>query len=1023
MVSNFVWGVLLVLLFSTVCSRSALVRPREVDVRAGEPRNTVQAFQRYIRLVYQPQAEDVIYNDQEASWAYNINITGYNEELMIAASEETALFDQETAQYVRSSFSNIDFSSNMTLERLYDKLVLLGDANLNSTDFSELQEVQTRMQRIYNTAKICRNPSIHADDVLSKCPKDQQLSLEPDVSQILATSRNETLLRHVWKSWRDATGKKMHGDYQRYVELKNKASSMDGYADTGAAWRSTYVDTYTNYTDQMFLDEAEAIWQQLKPLYEQLHAYIRHKLKEQYPTVKALSNTNSPIPAHLLGNMWAQTWGNLQEFTRPHPEKQSLDVTEAMVEQNYTADTMFRKSDDFFATLGLIRMPQKFWDKSMIERPADNSTKVVCHASAWDFYNRQDFRIKQCTEVTMEDFLTVHHEMGHVEYYLQYKDLEVPFRRGANDGFHEAVGDTLALSVQTPAHLKSLGLLMADFDINDPDLERNSLYSTALDKIAFLPFGYLMDKYRYDIFSGKIKPEQYNSKWWEHLVEYQGICSPVKRSDSDFDPGSKYHIPAGVPYMRYFVSFILQFQFHKAMCQEAGYTGPLHRCDVSAPELGDGGKRAGALLAKTLKMGSSQPWTQAISAITNGNSSRMDAGPLLEFFTPMQQWLTQKNAELGITPGWSKEPECSEETAFQAWLNLHNNESSVVKSAEMFATWAYQTNITKANELAMLEASNVAAAFAKRKTEEMLGLFPNPDEITDPLLRRAYEKLSKLGDAALSPEDFARLGAIRTEMEQVYSVAKVCNDTSIGIDMERCPQHQQMALSPEITDILHSSRDPEELLYYWSAWRDATGKKMRSNFTEYVGLKNKAAVADGYKDNAEAWRAPYVEPSYNYTDADFLEDADRLWNQMKPLYQQLHAYIRYKLWELYGNKTVPSLNGPIPAHLLSNQWAQTWVGLLDFTEPFPGKPQLDVTQEMQKQGWTARRMFNVSEEFFTDLGLIGMPEEFWKISMIEKPSDREVVCHASAEDFYDGIHFGIKQCTAVTMSDLLTVHQ
>lgn len=980
---------------------------------------TLQAFSNYIHQVYQPAAEKLMADDTEASWKYNTNITDHNEQEMIASSEKAAKFDKDIATHLRATFRDMDFSGNQTLKRIYDILTVLGDANLNEADFKQLQEVEARMKNIYSTAKICRLTNVHADNVENSCPTEHQLELEPGITQIIQSSRNETLLKHVWKSWRDATGKKMRTDYRRYVDLKNKGARMDGYEDNGAAWRSTYVEPILGYNDQDFIEEAEAIWQQLRPLYEQLHGYVRYHLRRQYPEARGINDTRGPIPAHLLGNMWAQQWSNLQEFSRPHPDKPSLDVSDAMVAQGYNATQMFHMSDDFFASLGLIRMPQEFWDHSMLQKPADR--KVVCHASAWDFYNRKDFRIKQCTDIRMKDFITVHHEMGHVEYYLQYKDLEVPLRRGTNDGFHEAVGDTLALSVQTPSHLKSLGLLLESFDVTDPQLGENSLYSMALEKIAFLPFGYLMDKYRYDIFSGKIKPEQYNAKWWEYLVEYQGICAPVKRTEDDFDAGAKFHVPSSVPYMRYFVSFVIQFQFHEAMCEEAGYKGDLHRCDISAPELGDGGKKAGALLAKTLKIGSSQPWQYGIGNITKGRTQKMDARPLLKFFKPMQEWLTRRNQELGVTPGWNKDPDCSADKDFSKWMSEYNTQASIIMTNDVTASWNYQVHITDENEKAMLAASAVSAQFTQFKAKEMKRNFMAED-LLDAKQTRVLNKLGKLGDAALNQADFGRLGELKSQMEKTYSTAKVCKDRNVRLDIAKCPKDKQLELEPEIKEILDKSRDPEEMKYLWHAWRDATGKEIRKDYISYIELKNKAAVADGYMNTAEVWRAPYVEPAYNYSDADFLKEVKTLWEQMKPLYADLHAYIRIKLRDLYGEGVIKKLDGPIPAHLLSNMWGQTWLGLLDDTQPFKGKPALDVSKEMQNQKWDADKMFKISDKFFTDLGLIPMPQEFWNKSMLTKPNDREVVCHASAWDFYNGKDFRIKQCTAVNMQDLFTVH-
>jgi len=284
-------------------------------------------------------------------------------------------------------------------------------------------------------------------------------------------------------------------------------------------------------------------------------------------------------------------------------------------------------------------MPQPFWDKSMLTKPDDRD--VVCHASAWDFYNRVDFRIKQCTEVDMGWLTTTHHEMGHVEYYLQYKDQPVVFRRGANPGFHEAIGDTLALSVATPEHLQLIGLAPDFVDNTEGDL--NFLMNQALQKIAFIPFGYLIDQWRWDLFSGQFDKSEYNERWWDVRCRYQGVSPPVTRDGSDFDPGAKYHVPAGVPYIRYFVSTILQFQFYQSLCQTAGNTGPLHRCDFY------NSKEAGTKLGNMLAVGSSIPWPDALELVAG--TREMSVQPLLEYFRPLRVWLEEQNA--GYPKGWT----------------------------------------------------------------------------------------------------------------------------------------------------------------------------------------------------------------------------------------------------------------------------------------------------------------------------------------------------------------------------------
>jgi len=344
---------------------------------------------------------------------------------------------------------------------------------------------------------------------------------------------------------------------------------------------------------RLFKRDIEDIWLTITPFYEEIHAYVRAKLREVYGA--SIIADDGLIPAHLLGNMWAQSWENVYSFTVPFPNKKSVDITEQMKRQGYTPRKMFEVSDEFFTSLGLIPMPPAFWEKSVIEKPDD--LEMVCHASAWDFCNAQDFRIKQCTVVDIEDFITVHHEMGHIQYDLQYKDQPYVYRRGANPGFHEAIGDTLALAVKTPKHLKEIGLLDESTDIDDYETSINFLFSIALEKIAFLPFSYIMDRLRWDIFDGTLNSSEYNSHWWALRERIQGIKSPVERSEDDFDPGAKYHIPANVPYIRYFVSHVIQFQFYRSLCIEAGQYNPedpssmLHNCDFYRS------KEAGAKLA------------------------------------------------------------------------------------------------------------------------------------------------------------------------------------------------------------------------------------------------------------------------------------------------------------------------------------------------------------------------------------------------------------------------------------------
>ncbi|XP_016368729.1 angiotensin-converting enzyme [Sinocyclocheilus rhinocerous] len=696
------------------------------------------------------------------------------------------------------------------------------------------------------------------------------------------------------------------------------------------------------------------------------------------------------------GNMWSQTWNKIYNMMIPFPDKPNVDVTDTMVAKGYNATHMFRVAEGFFTSLGLLEMPPEFWDKAMLEKPTDGR-EVVCHASAWDFYNRKDFRIKQCTTVTMEQLFTVHHEMGHVEYYLQYKEQPVSFRRGANPGFHEAVGDVLSLSVSTPKHLHTIGLLEQLTDDAESDI--NYLLKMALEKIAFLPFGYLIDQWRWGVFSGRTPPERYNAEWWYLRTKYQGICPPTRRTEEHFDAGAKYHIPGNTPYIRYFVSFILQFQFHEKLCQEAGHTGPLHKCDIYRS------KEAGAVLEKVLKAGSSKPWTEVLQEALGTN--RMDASPLMSYFEPVTTWLQEQNTETGetlelILTFLNASGKITDEMLAKQFLEEYNSTAEEVWNAYTEASWTYNTDITEANKKIMLQKNLEMANHTKIYGLQARKI--DTSDFQDESVKRILTKLSDLERAALPEEDLIEYNNLLASMETLYSVATVCKDES------KC-----LPLDPNLNKIMAESRDYDELLFAWQGWRNASGRELRNSYKRYVELANLAAKSNGHTDNGAFWRSLYETPTFE-------EDLEALWKDLEPLYLNIHAYVRRALYKKYGPEHI-NLKGPIPAHLLGNMWAQTWSAIMDLVIPYPDATQVDATPAMIAQGWDPKRMFEESDRFFTSLGLLPMPPEFWNKSMLEKPTDgREVVCHASAWDFYNRKDFRIKQCTVVTMDDLITVH-
>jgi peptidyl-dipeptidase A len=460
------------------------------------------------------------------------------------------------------------------------------------------------------------------------CPSGKPCQDINALGNTLAKSRNPAELLEAWRGWHTISPP-MKPKYQRFVELANAGARELGYKDLGALWRSNY-----DMPADDFSAELDRLWTQVRPLYDALHAHVRASLVKQYGP-KVVSPTG-PIPAHLLGNMWAQQWGNIYDLVGVPSSGPGYDLTSLLTARPVNEQEMVRYGERFFTSLGFAPFPQTFWERSLFKKPQDR--EVVCHASAWDVDNDQDIRIKMCIQITAEDFVTIHHELGHNIYQRAYRTLPAVYRNSANDGFHEAIGDAIALSV-TPDYLVKVGLLA---QAPGPEGDTEFLMRTALDKVAFLPFGLLVDQWRWKVFAGEVPPERYNAAWWELRQKYQNVSAPVGRSEQDFDAGAKYHVPANTPYSRYFLAHILQFQFHRAMCREAGYTGPLHRCSIY------GNKAVGAKLAKMLEMGQSKPWPDALEALTG--ERKMDASAILDYFAPLRQWIDAQNAPKTAAP-------------------------------------------------------------------------------------------------------------------------------------------------------------------------------------------------------------------------------------------------------------------------------------------------------------------------------------------------------------------------------------
>jgi peptidyl-dipeptidase A len=570
-----------------------------------------------------------------ASWVNENFITDDTEALAAAGEEATAAYVGEAIKRAKRFEPIVGTLPPDQARKLY--LLALAQTIPSPSDArkrEELAGIETWMTGAYGKGKVCPPPGSPLFKYAKTGTKQGPpcLHLE-ELSRVLAKSRDFAELVEAWRGWH-ATAAPMKQKYARYVELANEGAKEIGFADVGALWRAGY-----DMPSADFEADIERLWSQVKPLYDELHCYVRAKLQERYGKDKVPDH--APIPAQLLGNMWAQEWNNIGDLVVPFPHEPSLDVTKALEAQHFDAVKMVRQGEKFFTGLGFDPLPQTFWERSLFTRPRDRD--VVCHASAWDVSYGGDLRIKVCLEPTEEDLITVHHELGHDFYFQRYGKLPILFQQGANDGFHEAIGDTIALSV-TPSYLRSVGLLQGPAAARDTgDHGRiNQQMKMALEKVAFLPFGLLIDKWRWDVFSGKVAPADYNAAWWALKEKVQGVSAPVARSPDDFDPGAKFHVASSTPYIRYFLARIYQFQFHQALCNVGGYQGPLYECSIHDS------RQAGDKLMAMLSLGASKPWPDALEMIGGGRVA--SAAPMLEYFAPLRNWLAEQNK--GRQCGW-----------------------------------------------------------------------------------------------------------------------------------------------------------------------------------------------------------------------------------------------------------------------------------------------------------------------------------------------------------------------------------
>ncbi|XP_033972614.1 angiotensin-converting enzyme 2 [Trematomus bernacchii] len=642
---------------------------------------------------FDEEATQRMYQYSLASWAYNTDINKENSDKLSEAGQVWGKFyanmSEESLKYPIAEIT--DATIKFQLISLQDK----GSGALSPDKAAHLSKVMSEMNTIYSTATVCLK-----DDPLN-CQ-----TLEPGLEHVMANSRDYSERLHVWEGWRREVGKRMRPMYEDYVDLKNEASKLNGFEDYGSYWRYNYEtieeDPKYKYTRDQLMGDVRSVYKEIMPLYKELHAYVRSRLMEVYP---GHIDAEGPLPAHLLGDMWGRFWTNLYALSTPYPHKEDIDVSDTMVKKGWTEIQQFKEAEKFFMSVGLYEMFPNFWNNSMLIKPTDG-TNVVCHPTAWDMGNREDFRIKMCTKINMDDFLTVHHEMGHNQYQMAYRNLSYLLRDGANEGFHEAVGEIMSLSAATPKHLMGLHLLPANFTY-DNETEINFLLKQALTIVATLPFTYMLEEWRWQVFAGNITKDNWMKRFWEMKRELVGVVEPVPRDETYCDPPALFHVSGDYSFIRYFTRTIYQFQFQKALCLEAGHTGSLSTCDIT------GSKVAGTKLRNMLELGRSKSWTRALDTISG--DAKMDVRPLLDYFQPLHDWLKAENEKNNRNVGWKTTIDPYSGNAIKVRLSLkaamgdnayswNNNELYLFKASVAYALRQYYS---QKNQTLQFTAENV----------------------------------------------------------------------------------------------------------------------------------------------------------------------------------------------------------------------------------------------------------------------------------------------------------------------------
>ncbi len=548
--------------------------------------------------------------NQRAQWVNQTNLNEDTNWLAARASERFTAVQMNLAR-TAATYRSRDIDPIIARKLALLAVAVRSPAPPSSDQAGQWADLRTRLVARYNQQRVVDG--------------ERMLGSYGEVRHAMETTRDPEALLHLWHEWH-AVGHDLEDDYARYVALSRQGAQSLGFHDVGELWRSVYDMSPT----EMAAD-TERLWAEIRPLYAALHCHTRAALSKAYGA--GVQAPAGPIRIELTRNPMGMYWVGAYDLLATGLPTPGYDLDHLLESHPSSGEALAHYADRFWTSTGLPAMPASFWTRSLFDKPSDRT--VACSGSAAIVGDPTDVRLKMCVGNNALDFSTVHHEVGHAVYALAYQEQPYLFRGAANDAFHEAVADLGALSI-TPAYLQAIGII-TPAEALGADQDLGLLLRMALQRVTFLPFSLIVDRWRWQVYAGAVPPAQYDATWWSLVAQYQGLMPGETRPEGSFDIAALPHITSDISYIRYFYAYLIEFQLFKAACDAAGWTGPLHRCSLY------GNAAAGAHLRPMLAMGASRPGADALEAGTGAR--RVSAEGLLAYFAPLRAYLDAQNQE------------------------------------------------------------------------------------------------------------------------------------------------------------------------------------------------------------------------------------------------------------------------------------------------------------------------------------------------------------------------------------------